>query len=93
MRQLFFRITHRKLQRLQAVGLFYGPAVRLGLLFRDIGGRLRVQADGTRLPVQLSMDDGETLKRLRQPVRRFKARKQRGKIYFIHGMSKMFSHL
>ena len=66
MRQLLFRITHRKLQRLQAVGLFYGPAERLELLFREILLRLRVEADGSRIPVELGMDDGEALERLRE---------------------------
>ena len=87
MRQLFFRITHRKLQRLQAVGLFYGPAERLELLFREILLRLRVEADGARIPVELGVDDGEALERLRQLLRRLKAWEQRGEKYFTHSFT------
>ena len=87
MRQLLFRITHRKLQRLQAVGLFYGPAERLELLFREILLRLRVEADGARIPVELGVDDGEALERLRQLLRRLKAWEQRGEKYFTHSFT------
>ena len=92
-RKLFGGITHRKLQLLQTVLFFHGPAERLELLFCKIVLRLRVQTDGARFPVQLGVDDGKTLKRLRQLLRQRKVRKQRGEIYFIHGMSKMFSPL
>ena len=80
------RIPHEKFQLLQSVLLFYGLTERLKLLFCKIVLRLCVQTDGSCFPVKFCVDDGKALQRLRQILRQRKARKQRGEIYFIHGL-------